>query len=78
MNVEAETRFELEVATLTDVGTEREHNEDHCGELLENPACGLLVVADGVSSAEAGETASQTAVAATLRSFGEQPAGSPS
>ena len=57
MNVEAETRFELELATLTDVGTEREHNEDHCGELLENPACGLLVVADGVSSAEAGETA---------------------
>ena len=34
MNVEAETRFELEVATLTDVGTEREHNEDHCGELV--------------------------------------------
>ena len=75
MNAEAETLFELEVATLTDVGTEREHNEDHCGQLLESAACGLLVVADGVSSAEAGETASQTAVAATLRTFGEQPAG---
>ena len=35
MNAEAENRFELEVATLTDVGTEREHNEDHCGQLLE-------------------------------------------
>ena len=45
------------------------------GELLESSACGLLVVADGVSSAEAGETASQTAVAVTLRAFGEQPAG---
>ena len=75
MNAEAETPFELEVATLTDVGTERAHNEDHCGELLESSACGLLVVADGVSSAEAGETASQTAVAATLRAFGEQPPG---
>jgi PPM family protein phosphatase len=75
MNAAAGTRFELEVATLTDVGTEREHNEDHCGELLEGPGCGLLVVADGVSSAEAGETASQTAVAATLKAFRDQPAG---
>ena len=50
MNAQAGTRFELEVATLTDVGTEREHNEDHCGELLESPGCGLLVVADGVST----------------------------
>ena len=75
MNVATESRFELEVATLTDVGTERENNEDHCGELLESSACGLLVVADGVSSAEAGETASQTAVAATLRAFREQPPG---
>ena len=75
MNAEAETRFELEVATLTDVGTEREHNEDHCGDLLEGPGCGLLVVADGVSSAEAGETASETAVASTLKTFREQPPG---
>ena len=75
MNAEAGTRFELEVATLTDVGTEREHNEDHCGELIEAPGCGLLVVADGVSSAEAGETASHTAVDATLKTFREQPAG---
>jgi PPM family protein phosphatase len=75
MNAEAGTPFELEVATLTDVGTEREHNEDHCGDLLEGPGCGLLVVADGVSSAEAGETASHTAVAATVKTFHEQPAG---
>jgi protein phosphatase len=75
MNAEAETRFELELATVTDVGTEREHNEDRCGELLAGPGCGLLVVADGVSSAEAGETASQTAVDATLKTFREQPPG---
>lgn len=71
----SEISFELEVAAVTDVGTEREHNEDRCGHLLENDGCALLVVADGVSSAEAGETASQTAVDATLRTFGEQPAG---
>jgi serine/threonine protein phosphatase PrpC len=75
MNASPEIRFELEVAAVTDVGTEREHNEDQCGHLLEGEACGLLVVADGVSSAEAGETASQTAVAATLRTFSEQPPG---
>ncbi len=75
MNAGGETRFALEVATLTDVGTERDHNEDHCGELLEGDGCGLLVVADGVSSAEAGETASQTAVDATLKTFSEQPPG---
>jgi PPM family protein phosphatase len=75
MTASSGTRFELEVAAVTDVGTEREHNEDQCGHVLESEACGLLVVADGVSSAEAGETASQTAVAATLRTFSEQPPG---
>lgn len=77
MNAATETRFELEVAAVTDVGTERENNEDQCGHVLESESCGLLVVADGVSSAEAGETASQTAVAATLRTFAEQPPGTP-
>jgi PPM family protein phosphatase len=75
MNGQDDTRFELAVASLTDVGTERAHNEDHCGHVLEGSACGLLVVADGVSSAEAGETASETAVAATLRTFQDQPPG---
>ena len=75
MNGPDETRFELAVASATDTGTERAHNEDSCGHVLEQAGCGLLVVADGVSSAEAGETASQTAVAATLRAFQEQPPG---
>jgi serine/threonine protein phosphatase PrpC len=77
MTASPQPRFEMELAAVTDVGTEREHNEDQCGHVLENEACGLLVVADGVSSAEAGETASQTAVAATLRTFSEQPPGMP-
>src|SRR5450432_3144328 len=75
MNASPEIRFELELAAVTDVGTEREHNEDQCGHVLENEACGLSVVADCVTRAEAGETASQTAVAATLRTFAEQPPG---
>jgi protein phosphatase len=69
--------FALDLASLTDVGTERAHNEDRCGHLLEAPERGLLIVADGVSSAEAGETAAQTAVEATLRAFAEQPPGTP-
>ena len=69
--------FLLEVASHTDVGTEREHNEDRCGHLLEARDRALLVVADGVSSAEAGETAAQTAVDAVLRTFTDQPAGMP-
>jgi len=69
--------FVLAVASQTDVGTEREHNEDRCGHLLEAGDRAMLVVADGVSSAEAGETAAQTAVDAMLRTFAEQPPGTP-
>lgn len=73
MNASPGSPFELELAVVSDVGTEREHNEDDGGNVLEHEGCGLLVVADGVSSAEAGETASRTAVATTLRTFAEQP-----
>ena len=52
----------LEIDALTDVGTEREHNEDHCGHAWVGPATAVVAVADGVSSYEAGETASQKAV----------------
>jgi protein phosphatase len=67
--------FLLQVGSQTDVGTEREHNEDRCGHLLEAGDRALVVVADGVSSAEAGETAAQTAVDAVLRTFADQPDG---
>jgi protein phosphatase len=65
--------FALEVASLTDVGTEREHNEDSCAHTHDAVTAALVVVADGVSSSEAGETASKMAVESTLRSFREQP-----
>jgi protein phosphatase len=63
----------LEIGALTDVGTEREHNEDHCGHAWIGPATVVVAVADGVSSYEAGETASQKAVEVVLRAFTEQP-----
>jgi protein phosphatase len=66
--------FALELAALSDVGTERGHNEDHCGHLVEGPASGVVVVADGVSSNQGGEVASQSAVEVTLRAYGELPA----
>lgn len=64
----------LELATLTDVGTEREHNEDHCGSLREGESAALVVVADGVSGSRGGETASRIAVEAVLREYRAQPA----
>jgi PPM family protein phosphatase len=68
----AESTFEM--AALTDPGTEREHNEDFCACA---PEAGLVAVADGVSGALGGETASRMAVEATLRAFREQPASVP-
>ncbi|MFL5308763.1 MAG: PP2C family protein-serine/threonine phosphatase [Polyangia bacterium] len=77
MNAAAGLAFQLDIASLTDVGTERAHNEDRCGHLLDAQGAALLVVADGVSSAAAGETAAQTAVDATTRTFADQPPGTP-
>jgi protein phosphatase len=67
----------FDVGALTDVGTEREHNEDHCGFLVASPTSAVVVVADGVSSYEAGETASSKAVEVTLREYADQPASLP-
>jgi protein phosphatase len=65
--------YHVDAAALTDTGTGRELNEDACAALLETPSCALLVVADGVSSSEAGEVASQMAVEVVLRAFREEP-----
>lgn len=59
----------VEHAGLTDVGREREHNEDSF--LVRSP---LFVVADGMGGAEAGEVASQAAVE-TLAAAEELPGG---
>jgi len=66
--------FELEIAAVSDVGTERDHNEDFCGSFMESNDRAVVVVADGVSMSEGGEVASRMAVEVTLHSFREEPA----
>jgi serine/threonine protein phosphatase PrpC len=63
--------FEIELAALSDAGTERGHNEDHCGKYIKNKTCGLVAVADGMATLEGGELASQRAILALMRSFRE-------
>ena len=69
--------YELEVATHSDIGTERPNNEDACGALAEGAACAVVVVADGVSGGNGGEVASQMAVEVLLRAYREEPAATP-
>jgi serine/threonine protein phosphatase PrpC len=64
--------FALEIAALSDAGTERGVNEDHCGTLIESSTSAVVVVADGVSGQQGGETASHTAVNALLQAYREQ------
>jgi len=71
------TDFELELAAITDVGAEREHNEDACGTLAEAEGCAVVAVADGVSLSQGGEVASQMAVEVLLRAYREEAGGSP-
>jgi len=68
--VEPET-FEIDVAVISDSGTERGHNEDHCGKYIKNKTCGLVAVADGQATFEGGSLASQRAILALMRSFRE-------
>jgi PPM family protein phosphatase len=65
------TDYELEFSAASDVGTERDHNEDCCGSFAESPACAIVAVADGVSSFPAGEVASQMAIEAVLQDYRE-------
>jgi len=71
--LEAETELPaacaFEASVVSDVGTEREHNEDQCACFVESATAGIVAVADGVSSFPAGETASKTAIEATVRSY---------
>jgi PPM family protein phosphatase len=64
--------YALEVAMLSDAGTVRPRNEDCCGHHRVDDATSVVVVADGVSSFAAGDTASQMAVEVTLRAFRQQ------
>jgi hypothetical protein len=45
--------FEIEMAALSDAGTERGHNEDHCGKYIKSKTSGLVAVADGMATMQA-------------------------
>ena len=60
---------DFELALLSDIGTNRENNEDSCGHLVEGPGEAVLVVADGVGGYEGGEVASRMAVDVTLETY---------
>ena len=61
-----------DVCALTDIGNERENNEDCVGYSYEGGNSLVLVVADGVGGYEGGEQASRMAVDVTLASYREQ------
>ncbi|HZP46709.1 MAG TPA: protein phosphatase 2C domain-containing protein [Candidatus Binataceae bacterium] len=63
----------FDIAVLSDLGTNRENNEDACGFWIESADTVVLVVADGIGGYEGGEVASQMAVEITLASYRESP-----
>ena len=71
----AAAAFAFDMAVLSHPGTERNDNEDSCVAHRENDECGLVAVADGVSSYDGGEVASQRATEVVVRSFKEQGPG---
>ena len=62
------TKIQISVATRTDSGPTREHNEDACypihGTVTQNTQEGLIIVCDGVGGHEGGEVASGIAIQA--------------
>jgi protein phosphatase len=63
--------FEIEIAAVSDSGTERGHNEDHCGKYVKSRTSALVAVADGRAVFEGGDLASQRAILGLQRSFRE-------
>jgi PPM family protein phosphatase len=65
----------FDLALLSDVGTNRENNEDACGSHIESENCVIFAIADGVGGYEGGEIASAQAVEVTLNGFRQSPGG---
>jgi serine/threonine protein phosphatase PrpC len=63
----------FEVAALSDVGTNRDNNEDSCGHYIESQDRVLFAVADGLGGYGGGEVASAMAIDITLSGFCENP-----
>jgi protein phosphatase len=66
--------YAFEIAAISDVGTEREHNEDRCAFQADSATSAIVTVADGVSGNVAGAVASSTAVEAAMRTWTEDAA----
>lgn len=67
------TTLRFSAAGTTDVGRQRDHNEDH---LLVHPGLGLFVVADGMGGNNAGEVASAL-VTSSIKNFFEATVATP-
>ena len=68
----AAAAFAFDMAVVSHPGTERRDNEDSCVSYRESDECGLVAVADGVSSYDGGAVASQRATEVVVRFFKEQ------
>ncbi len=74
MSHEPTSSHAFDLATLSDVGSERTNNEDSCGSLVASAMSVVVAVADGVGGYEGGELASQMAIEITLKTYSESPA----
>ncbi len=62
-----------EIALKSDVGTNRDTNEDACGYRLDGDGAPLFAVADGIGGYEGGEIASAMAIEITLDAYFTSP-----
>ena len=63
----------FDIFVLSDVGTNRDDNEDSCGYVIDDRDTVLFAVADGMGGYEGGEVASAMAVEITLQAWRESP-----
>ncbi|MGO9452851.1 MAG: PP2C family protein-serine/threonine phosphatase [Candidatus Binataceae bacterium] len=64
----------FDIAVLSDIGMERDSNEDSCGYLIEGSDTVVFAVADGIGGYEGGEVASAMAVEKTFEAWRDSPA----
>ncbi|HEX4354436.1 MAG TPA: protein phosphatase 2C domain-containing protein [Polyangiales bacterium] len=65
--------LECDLALLSDLGNERDNNEDSCGSWVEHSKHVVFAVADGVGGYEGGEVASRMAIDTLLDGYRSSP-----